>query len=156
MVNQQQEFPVIVDYAHTPDSLENVLETCRDMTEGKLFVVVGCGGDRDKTKRPKMAKIAVELADEPIFTSDNPRSEDPRAILRDMEAGVENAYYHSIANREQAIFFAIANAKKGDVVLIAGKGHETYQQIGNETFDFDDAEVAARAIVELNKNKTNS
>lgn len=156
LVNQQQEFPVIVDYAHTPDSLENVLETCRDMTEGKLFVVVGCGGDRDKTKRPKMAKIAVELADEPIFTSDNPRSEDPRAILRDMEAGVENAYYHSIANREQAIFFAIANAKKGDVVLIAGKGHETYQQIGNETFDFDDAEVAARAIVELNKNKTNS
>ncbi|MGF7533302.1 UDP-N-acetylmuramoyl-L-alanyl-D-glutamate--2,6-diaminopimelate ligase [Bacillus mexicanus] len=156
LVNQQQEFPVIVDYAHTPDSLENVLKTCRDMTEGKLFVVIGCGGDRDKTKRPKMAEIAVKLADEPIFTSDNPRSEDPRAILKDMEAGVEGAYYHSIANREQAIFFAIANAKKGDVVLIAGKGHETYQQIGNETFDFDDAEVAARAIVDLNKNMTNS
>ncbi|MDS9997678.1 UDP-N-acetylmuramoyl-L-alanyl-D-glutamate--2,6-diaminopimelate ligase [Bacillus atrophaeus] len=152
LVNKNQEFPVIVDYAHTPDSLENVLKTCKDMTEGKVFVVVGCGGDRDKTKRPKMAKIAVQLADEPIFTSDNPRSEDPLAILRDMEAGVENEYYHSIANREQAIFFAIANARKGDVVLIAGKGHETYQQIGTETFDFDDAEVAARAIVELNKN----
>ncbi|AKL84284.1 MurE [Bacillus atrophaeus UCMB-5137] len=152
LVNKNQEFPVIVDYAHTPDSLENVLKTCKDMTEGKVFVVVGCGGDRDKTKRPKMAKIAVQLADEPIFTSDNPRSEDPLAILRDMEAGVENEYYHSIANREQAIFFAIANARKGDVVLIAGKGHETYQQIGAETFDFDDAEVAARAIVELNKN----
>ncbi|MCY8521632.1 UDP-N-acetylmuramoyl-L-alanyl-D-glutamate--2,6-diaminopimelate ligase [Bacillus atrophaeus] len=152
LVNKNQEFPVIVDYAHTPDSLENVLKTCKDMTEGKVFVVVGCGGDRDKTKRPKMAKIAVQLADEPIFTSDNPRSEDPLAILRDMEAGVENEYYHSIANREQAIFFAIANARKGDVVLIAGKGHETYQQIGAETFDFDDAEVAARAIIELNKN----
>ncbi|MHA7767992.1 UDP-N-acetylmuramoyl-L-alanyl-D-glutamate--2,6-diaminopimelate ligase [Bacillus atrophaeus] len=152
LVNKNQEFPVIVDYAHTPDSLENVLKTCKDMTEGKVFVVVGCGGDRDKTKRPKMAKIAVQLADEPIFTSDNPRSEDPLAILRDMEAGVENEYYHSIANREQAIFFAIANARKGDVILIAGKGHETYQQIGAETFDFDDAEVAARAIVELNKN----
>ncbi|ASS70997.1 UDP-N-acetylmuramoyl-L-alanyl-D-glutamate--2,6-diaminopimelate ligase [Bacillus atrophaeus] len=152
LVNKNQEFPVIVDYAHTPDSLENVLKTCKDMTEGKVFVVVGCGGDRDKTKRPKMAKIAVQLADEPIFTSDNPRSEDPLAILRDMEAGVENEYYHSIANREQAIFFAIANARKGDVVLIAGKGHETYQQIGAETFDFDDAEVAARAIAELNKN----
>lgn len=91
------------------------------MTEGKLFVVVGCGGDRDKTKRPKMAQIAVELADEPIFTSDNPRSEDPRAILRDMEAGVENAYYHSIANREQAIFFAIANAKKATLSSLPEK-----------------------------------
>ena len=151
LVNHNQPFPVVVDYAHTPDSLENVLNTCKDMTEGKLFVVVGCGGDRDKTKRPKMAEIAVRIADEPIFTSDNPRSEDPLAILRDMERGVEGTYYHSIANREQAIFFAIANAKKGDVVLIAGKGHETYQQIGNETFDFDDAEVAGRAIVELNK-----
>ncbi|MEK5098193.1 MULTISPECIES: UDP-N-acetylmuramoyl-L-alanyl-D-glutamate--2,6-diaminopimelate ligase [Bacillus] len=149
LVDAGQDFPVIVDYAHTPDSLENVLNTCRGLTEGKLFVVVGCGGDRDKTKRPKMAKIAAELADEPVFTADNPRSEDPLAILRDMEEGVKGAYYHSIVNREQAIFFAIANAKKGDVVLIAGKGHETYQQIGGETFDFDDAEVAKRAVLEL-------
>ncbi|MBU8786315.1 UDP-N-acetylmuramoyl-L-alanyl-D-glutamate--2,6-diaminopimelate ligase [Bacillus glycinifermentans] len=149
LVDAGQDFPVIVDYAHTPDSLENVLNTCRGLTEGKLFVVVGCGGDRDKSKRPKMAKIAAELADEPVFTADNPRSEDPLAILRDMEEGVKDAFYHSIVNREQAIFFAIANAKKGDVVLIAGKGHETYQQIGGETFDFDDAEVAKRAVLEL-------
>lgn len=112
LVDAGQDFPVIVDYAHTPDSLENVLNTCRGLTEGKLFVVVGCGGDRDKTKRPKMAKIAAELADEPIFTADNPRSEDPLAILHDMEEGVKGSYYHSIVNREQAIFFAIANAKK--------------------------------------------
>ena len=112
MVDRRQEFPVIVDYAHTPDSLENVLETCRDMTEGKLFVVVGCGGDRDKTKRPKMAKIAVELADEPIFTSDNPRSEDPLAILRDMEAGVENAYYHSIVKPRAGDLFRNCQCQK--------------------------------------------
>ncbi|MDA1475647.1 UDP-N-acetylmuramoyl-L-alanyl-D-glutamate--2,6-diaminopimelate ligase [Bacillus changyiensis] len=149
LVNAGQDFPVIIDYAHTPDSLKNVLHTSRAMTEGKLFVVIGCGGDRDKTKRPQMAKIATELADEPIFTSDNPRSEDPIAIIKGMEEGVRGAYYHSIVNREQAIFFAITNAKKGDVVLIAGKGHETYQQIGDQIFDFDDAEVAKKAILEL-------
>jgi UDP-N-acetylmuramoyl-L-alanyl-D-glutamate--2,6-diaminopimelate ligase len=93
-----------------------------------------------------MAKIATEFSDEPIFTSDNPRSEDPRMILRDMEAGVAGEHYHSIENREKAILFAVENAKKGDVILIAGKGHETYQIIGDETFDFDDKEVALKAI----------
>ena len=102
LVDAGQDFPVIVDYAHTPDSLENVLNTCRGLTEGKLFVVVGCGGDRDKTKRPKMAKIAAELADEPIFTADNPRSEDPLAILHDMEEGVKGSYYHSIVAQHLA------------------------------------------------------
>ncbi|MGG3574408.1 UDP-N-acetylmuramoyl-L-alanyl-D-glutamate--2,6-diaminopimelate ligase [Bacillus gobiensis] len=148
-----QDFSVIVDYAHTPDSLENVLKTCKGMTESKLSVVVGCGGDRDKTKRPKMAQIAVSLADEAIFTSDNPRSEDPLAILKDMEDGVPGAYYHSISNREKAIFFAIANAKKGDTVLIAGKGHETYQLIQDKVYEFDDLKVAEKAIMELNKQK---
>ncbi|WP_435382658.1 UDP-N-acetylmuramoyl-L-alanyl-D-glutamate--2,6-diaminopimelate ligase [Bacillus altitudinis] len=151
LVNFDQDFPVIVDYAHTPDSLENVLTTCRELTEGRIFCVVGCGGDRDKTKRPQMAQIAVKYADEPVFTSDNPRSEDPSAILKDMENGVPNAYYHSFVNRKQAIFFAIANAKKGDTVLIAGKGHETYQIIGDQVYDFDDAKVAADAILDLNK-----
>ncbi|MGE6631291.1 UDP-N-acetylmuramoyl-L-alanyl-D-glutamate--2,6-diaminopimelate ligase [Bacillus sp. NPDC077027] len=151
LVNHNQDFPVIVDYAHTPDSLENVLTTCKELTEGKIFCVIGCGGDRDKTKRPQMAQIAVKYADEPVFTSDNPRSEDPLAILKDMENGVPDAYYHSFVNRKQAIFFAIANAKKGDTVLIAGKGHETYQLIGDDVFDFDDAEVAASAINDLNK-----
>lgn len=143
-----QDFSVIVDYAHTPDSLENVLKTCRDMTENKLFVIIGCGGDRDKTKRPKMAQIAVTLADEAIFTSDNPRSEDALAIIKDMEEGVPGAYYHTISNREKAIFFAIANAKKGDTVLIAGKGHETYQLILDKVYEFDDLKIAEKAIQE--------
>ncbi|MGD6816274.1 UDP-N-acetylmuramoyl-L-alanyl-D-glutamate--2,6-diaminopimelate ligase [Metabacillus sp. 84] len=149
LVDAGQPFAVIVDYAHTPDSLENVLTTVKQFSEGRTFVVVGCGGDRDKTKRPLMAQIAVKYADEPIFTSDNPRSEDPLDILADMEEGVRDHYYHSISNREQAIFFAAANAKPGDVVLIAGKGHETYQQIGSRTYDFDDREVAIKAISSL-------
>jgi len=149
LVNVGQDFTVIVDYAHTPDSLENVLKTVKQFAKRKVFVVIGCGGDRDKTKRPLMANVAVKYADEPIFTSDNPRSEDPIAILKDMESGVEGKYYHSISNREQAIYFAIANANEGDVVVIAGKGHETYQQIGNQTYEFDDKKVAIKAIKEL-------
>jgi UDP-N-acetylmuramoyl-L-alanyl-D-glutamate--2,6-diaminopimelate ligase len=146
LVDGGQDFTVIVDYAHTPDSLENVLQTIKQFAEGRIFCVVGCGGDRDKTKRPLMTKIATKYSDEPIFTSDNPRSEDPQMILQDMEAGVTGEHYHSILNREKAIFFSVENAKKGDVILIAGKGHETYQQIGNETFDFDDKEIALKAI----------
>ncbi|WP_338781807.1 UDP-N-acetylmuramoyl-L-alanyl-D-glutamate--2,6-diaminopimelate ligase [Metabacillus sp. FJAT-52054] len=149
LVDAGQPFTVIVDYAHTPDSLENVLTTIQQFSSGRTFVVVGCGGERDKTKRPIMAQIAVKYADEPIFTSDNPRSEDALAILADMENGVRNSYYHSIANREQAIYFAAANARPGDVVLIAGKGHETYQQIGDKIYDFDDREVALKAISTL-------
>ncbi len=151
LVDGGQDFTVIVDYAHTPDSLENVLLTIKQFAKGDIFCVVGCGGDRDKTKRPLMAQIAAEHSNEPIFTSDNPRSEDPGMILKDMEAGVLNKHYHSILSREEAISFAIKNAKKNDVVLIAGKGHETYQQIGKEVFDFDDREVALKAISELNK-----
>ena len=146
LVDGGQDFTLIVDYAHTPDSLENVLHTIKQFAEGKIYCIIGCGGDRDKTKRPLMAKIAVENSDEPIFTSDNPRSEDPRRILEDMEKGVDGQYYTSIINREEAISYAIMNAKKGDVILIAGKGHETYQQIGNETFDFDDREIALKII----------
>lgn len=151
LVDGGQDFTVIVDYAHTPDSLENVLLTIKQFSEGRVFCVVGCGGDRDKTKRPLMAKIAVEHSDEPIFTSDNPRSEDPAMILKDMENGVLNSHYHTILNREEAIKFAIENARKDDIVLIAGKGHETYQQIGKEVFDFDDREVALKVIGQLNK-----
>lgn len=146
LVNGGQDYTVIVDYAHTPDSLENVLQTIKQFAEGEIYCIVGCGGDRDKTKRPIMARIASTYSDQPIFTSDNPRSEDPILILRDMEAGVNDGHYKIIEDREKAIFFAINNAKKGDVVLIAGKGHETYQQIGNEIFDFDDKEVALDAI----------
>lgn len=146
LVSKGQDFSVIVDYAHTPDSLENVLKTVKSFTTGKVYVVIGCGGDRDKSKRPLMAQVAVNLADEPIFTSDNPRSENPVQILKDMESGVVGEHYHIIENRKEAIDFAIEKAKKGDAVLIAGKGHETYQQIGNQTLHFDDKEIAILAL----------
>lgn len=143
-----QDFTVIVDYAHTPDSLENVLRTIRQFSKGRIFVVVGCGGDRDRSKRPLMAKIASEYGDIPVFTSDNPRSEDPREIIKDMEEGVKGEKYEVIVDRKEAIKFAVANARKDDVVLIAGKGHETYQEIGNKRIDFDDRLVAKEAIEE--------
>lgn len=150
IVNQGQNFTVIVDYAHTPDSLENVLRTVRQFAKGKINVIIGCGGDRDRSKRPLMAKIATKFADVPIFTSDNPRSEDPLEILKEMEAGVEGEFYITIPDREKAIFYAISNAGENDIIIIAGKGHETYQIIGNKTHSFDDRLVAARAIKELN------
>jgi len=150
LVDGGQDYTVIVDYAHTPDSLENVLKTVKQFAEGRIFCIVGCGGDRDKTKRPLMAKIAVTYSDEPVFTSDNPRSEDPQVILQEMEEGVAGNQYTTIISREEAITYAVKKARKGDVILIAGKGHETYQIIGNEVFDFDDKEIALNAINTLN------
>ncbi len=150
-VNAGQDFSVIVDYSHTPDSLENALNTVRQLAKKRIFVVVGCGGDRDKTKRPLMAKIACTLSTDPVFTSDNPRSEDPDMILRDMEAGVTGETFKSIPDRRKAIQFVVNEAKEGDVILIAGKGHETYQIIGQEIFDFDDRIVAKEAIEERMK-----
>ncbi|WP_026566371.1 UDP-N-acetylmuramoyl-L-alanyl-D-glutamate--2,6-diaminopimelate ligase [Bacillus sp. UNC41MFS5] len=146
LVNAGQDFTVIVDYAHTPDSLENVLKTVQHFAKKKVFVIVGCGGDRDRTKRPLMAQIACQWATDPILTSDNPRSEDPLAILRDMEAGVQGSAYRMIPDRKEAIQTAIREASAGDVILIAGKGHETYQIIGNVVHDFDDRLVAREAI----------
>lgn len=148
VVDAGQDFSVIVDYAHTPDSLENVLRTVQQFAEKKVFVVVGCGGDRDRTKRPLMAKIACEYATDAIFTSDNPRSEKPEDIIKDMEEGVKGEVYEVIIDRKEAITHAISRAETGDVILIAGKGHETYQQIGDRTFDFDDRIVARLAIEE--------
>ncbi|GER68163.1 UDP-N-acetylmuramoyl-L-alanyl-D-glutamate--2,6-diaminopimelate ligase [Weizmannia acidilactici] len=148
LVKGGQDFTVIVDYAHTPDSLENVLKTIRQFAKKNIFVVVGCGGDRDKTKRPIMAQIACKYATDPIFTSDNPRSEDPLDILCDMEKGAEGQKYDVIPDRREAIKAAILRAHAGDVVLIAGKGHETYQVIGNEVHDFDDRKVALDMIKE--------
>ncbi|MFK2824907.1 UDP-N-acetylmuramoyl-L-alanyl-D-glutamate--2,6-diaminopimelate ligase [Bacillus sp. B190/17] len=146
LVPNDQGLAVIVDYAHTPDSLVNVLKTVQPLTEGKVFTVVGCGGDRDRTKRPLMAKAACEYATNAIFTSDNPRSEDPHAILCDMEAGVAGESYKVIPDRREAIFYAIQCAQNGDAVVIAGKGHETYQIVGNEVLDFDDRTVAREAL----------
>ncbi|PLR97381.1 UDP-N-acetylmuramoyl-L-alanyl-D-glutamate--2,6-diaminopimelate ligase [Bacillus sp. T33-2] len=148
LVDAGQDFSVIIDYAHTPDSLENVLKTIKQFARNDVFAVVGCGGDRDRTKRPMMAKIACEYATVPIFTSDNPRSEDPVQILADMEEGAAGERYVKIVDRKEAIQYAVRKAKKGDVILIAGKGHETYQQIGDKIFDFDDRKVAREAIEE--------
>ncbi|MBS4198862.1 UDP-N-acetylmuramoyl-L-alanyl-D-glutamate--2,6-diaminopimelate ligase [Bacillus sp. FJAT-49732] len=146
-VNGGQDFSVIVDYAHTPDSLENVLKTIQQFAKKRIFAIVGCGGDRDPSKRPLMAEIACKYSTDPIFTSDNPRSENPLAILDDMEKGAVGNY-QIIPDRTEAITTAIQTARNGDVVLIAGKGHETYQIIGDQVFDFDDRLVALKALKE--------
>lgn len=147
-VDASQDFTVIVDYAHTPDSLENVLKTARQFAKNRLTVVVGCGGDRDRTKRPVMGKIAATYADRAIFTSDNPRSEDPKQIINDMIGDLNEEQYEVILDRKEAIKSAIRDAKTDDVVIIAGKGHETYQILRDQTIRFDDREVAREAIKE--------
>jgi UDP-N-acetylmuramoyl-L-alanyl-D-glutamate--2,6-diaminopimelate ligase len=146
----------IVDYAHTPDALENVLKTIEDIRtrNEKLITVVGCGGDRDKTKRPEMAKIASSMSDQAIFTSDNPRSEVPEDIIEDMEKGVEPQDYKktvAIIDRKQAIKLACQLAQPNDIILIAGKGHETYQEIKGVKYDFDDMEVVKELLNQFNK-----
>ena len=148
-------FEVIVDYAHTPDGVKNVLETARQIAKGKIISVFGCGGDRDHSKRPIMGQIAAELSDVVIITSDNPRTENPEKILNDIEIGIKNlpltTYPLSlrIPDRRAAIFKAIELAEAGDVVLILGKGHETYQILNTGTIHFDDREVANEAITEV-------
>ena len=146
----------IVDYAHTPDALKNVLETInaiRSRNE-QLITVVGCGGDRDREKRPKMGNIASSLSDQVIFTSDNPRSEDPESIIREIEKGVRPENYKktlSVTDRMQAIKTACAMAKEGDIVIVAGKGHETYQIIGDKRIDFDDFTITSDILTKMNK-----
>ncbi len=137
-----QEFAVLVDYAHTPDSLENLLKAAREFTKGRIITVFGCGGDRDRTKRPVMGAVAARLSDYTVLTSDNPRSEEPHAILADIEAGAQPLIgkdkYCVITDRREAIGYALRLAQPQDVVLIAGKGHETYQIIGDKVLPFDD------------------
>jgi len=138
---------VFVDYAHTDDALRHVLATLREVTARRLIVVVGCGGNRDRSKRPAMGAVAAKLADAALLTADNPRGEDPRAIIREMEAGIDRcACCEVIVDRRDAIFRAIAMAEPGDVVLIAGKGHETFQEFANRTAPFDDRQVAREAL----------
>ncbi|NEO83149.1 MAG: UDP-N-acetylmuramoyl-L-alanyl-D-glutamate--2,6-diaminopimelate ligase [Spirulina sp. SIO3F2] len=144
---EHQDISVIVDYAHTPDSLENMLKAARPFIPGQAICVFGCGGDRDRTKRPKMGKIAADLADVAIVTSDNPRTEDPERILQDVVAGIDPAQNPVvISDRAIAIKQAILDAKPGDGVLIAGKGHEDYQILGTEKVHFDDREEARAAL----------
>ena len=146
----------IVDYAHTPDALENVLKTINDIRtkNEQLITVVGCGGDRDKTKRPVMAGIAADLSDKIIITSDNPRTENPETIIEEMEAGVAPHNYKktvSIVDRKQAIKTACQLAQANDIILIAGKGHETSQEINGVRHDFDDMKIVKEMLDQLNK-----
>jgi UDP-N-acetylmuramoyl-L-alanyl-D-glutamate--2,6-diaminopimelate ligase len=146
----------IVDYAHTPDALENVLTTIAKLRKGNetVITVVGCGGDRDKTKRPIMAQVACDLSNKVFFTSDNPRSEDPNEIIKDMEQGLSSAAkrkYINIVDRKEAIKAAISFAKAGDIILVAGKGHEKYQEIKGVKHDFDDKQILENLFKELAK-----
>jgi UDP-N-acetylmuramoyl-L-alanyl-D-glutamate--2,6-diaminopimelate ligase len=148
LVDAGQPFSVIVDYAHTPDGLTNVLSAARQICEGRLIVVFGAGGDRDSTKRPLMGFAASRLADLLIVTSDNPRSEDPEAIVSDVLAGVSDAGGTALSqlDRAEAIATALATAQSGDVVVIAGKGHEKYQEVAGRLAAFDDVAVAREAL----------
>ena len=138
----------MVDYAHTPASIENVLRAVRPLATGRLIVVFGCGGDRDRRKRPVMGGVAARLADLSVITSDNPRSEDPLAIIAEIETGARETggAYLVEHDRRAAIRLAVGEARAGDVVVIAGKGHETYQEFVNRRVPFDDRQVAAEEI----------
>lgn len=137
---------VFVDYAHTPDALENACRTLKELDPRRLITVFGCGGDRDKTKRPLMAAAASRHSDACVVTSDNPRSEDPLAIIREIEGGLSGKAFRSIPDRAEAIDFAVKNSLTGDIVLIAGKGHESTQQFSTEIIDFDDRKHASKAL----------
>ena len=146
----------IVDYAHTPDALLNVLTTIKKLRQGheKIIAVVGCGGDRDKTKRPVMAEVACEHSDRVILTSDNPRSEDPLSIIKDMESGINataKKKYLSVPDRKEAIKTAIHLSGKEDIVLVAGKGHEKYQEINGVKYEFDDKKILMEMFLLLDK-----
>jgi UDP-N-acetylmuramoyl-L-alanyl-D-glutamate--2,6-diaminopimelate ligase len=147
-IDSGQPFLVVVDYAHTDDALRNVIQVARSLTQGRVITLFGCGGDRDRTKRPLMGMAAGELSDYVVLTSDNPRSEEPLDIMNDALVGLRRFDTPHIAepDRARAIRKAIEEAKPGDVVLIAGKGHETYQVLKDRTIDFDDRETA-RAVL---------
>jgi len=148
-VPSRHDFTVVVDYAHTPDGLENILKTAREIVKNRLITVFGCGGDRDRTKRPLMGEIAARYSDFCVVTSDNPRSEEPEAIIADIVPGldrVDNSRYAIIVDRREAIRHAVHLGKTGDLIIVAGKGHETYQLVKGEVLDFDDRKVVAKFL----------
>ena len=156
IIYQKKKLMAIVDYAHTPDALKNVLETINTLRTGNenVITVVGCGGDRDRSKRPVMGHIASEMSNKAIFTSDNPRTESPTAIIEEMEGGVEAHNIMKIVlieNRKQAIKTACQLASACDIILVAGKGHETYQETNGERIDFDDFKIVKNLLKEMNK-----
>jgi len=149
LVPAKRQFQIFVDYAHTDDALRNVLKTLRELKPRKLIVVFGCGGDRDRKKRPLMGRVSDELADYAVITSDNPRKENPDAIISEVEKGFRSTHYEKIVERAEAIRRAVAMAQPRDLVLIAGKGHEKYQEFADHTIPFDDIQVARRALDDL-------
>ncbi|KNY24940.1 UDP-N-acetylmuramoyl-L-alanyl-D-glutamate--2,6-diaminopimelate ligase [Pseudobacteroides cellulosolvens] len=148
VVYTNDKFTVIIDYAHSPDSLENILKTIKDYSVGRVVCLFGCGGDRDRTKRPIMGEISGRLADLTIITSDNPRTEEPESIVRDIEEGIKrtDGAYITIVDRREAIKYSLENAQKGDIILLAGKGHETYQIFKDKTIHFDEREVVLELL----------
>ena len=148
-----QDYTVIIDYAHSPDGLENIISSLKEIANGRVVTVFGCGGDRDRTKRPNMGKIAAELSDFCVVTSDNPRSENPSAIIEDILEGMKDTAtpYEVVENRKEAIAWAMKNAQPNDIILLAGKGHETYQILPTGTIHFDEREAVAEVLEELNK-----
>ncbi len=155
LVETGRPFSVIIDYAHTPDSLENILSTIKEYSSGRVICVFGCGGDRDAAKRPMMGAISGKLADYTVITSDNPRTEDPEAIIQQIEEGIKGScgQYISIGDRREAIKHSISIAQQGDVVVLAGKGHETYQILSDRTIHFDEREVVKELLEELFEKK---
>ncbi|MDI6756609.1 MAG: UDP-N-acetylmuramyl-tripeptide synthetase, partial [Endomicrobiia bacterium] len=152
-IRSKKGFTVVVDYAHTPDALSKVINTLKDIGPSRLITVFGCGGDRDRTKRPLMGAAAVASSDMVVVTSDNPRTEDPHKIILDIEIGIKKAgasNYRIIMDRKEAIDFAVSAARPGDIVLLAGKGHEEYQIIGEDRIPFSDYDTAVAAL----KNRT--
>ena len=148
VVPTDTDYTVIIDYAHSPDGLENIISSLKEIAQGRVVTLFGCGGDRDKTKRPKMGKIAAELSDFCVVTSDNPRSEEPSAIIDDILEGMKDTKtpYKVVVNRKDAIRWALENAKENDIILLAGKGHETYQILPTGTIHFDEREAVAEVL----------
>jgi UDP-N-acetylmuramyl-tripeptide synthetase len=146
LIDKGQNFTIVIDYAHTPEGLKSVLLASKRLNPKRIITVFGCGGDRDKEKRPKMGKISTTLSDYTIITTDNPRSEDPEKIIKEIEAGIKNKSYEVVIDRKQAITKAINYAKKDDLVLIAGKGHETYQIFKDKKIHFDDREIVEKIL----------
>jgi UDP-N-acetylmuramoyl-L-alanyl-D-glutamate--2,6-diaminopimelate ligase len=145
-INSRRGFGVYVDYAHTEDALRNVITSLRQVSRKRIIVVFGCGGDRDRSKRPLMGRMVTKLADYAIITSDNPRSEDPLAIIKEVRRGIVGENYQVIPDRAEAIGESLSLARKGDIVLIAGKGHETYQIVQDKILHFDDREVVKKCL----------
>ncbi len=150
LIDKGQDFSVVVDYAHTPDGMEKVLGLAKNLNPNRVITVFGCGGDRDKEKRPLMGEVADKYSDKIILTADNPRNEDPEQIISDIEAGIKDSEIHKVIDRREAIEFAIKQAVAGDIIMICGKGHETSQTLKNRTIHFNDVEETEKILDTLN------